>query len=1204
MKANVLKGKRIIFYVFCLSLFFSGYRLMAQSEILVNEKWDVNYGLPEDIELGASVVDNYGNLIVVGHTKSGSQHYNILVTKYSKNGQLLWENEFNYANNSKDFGTCITTNADNEIFVGGACFVAQGGQLLNFILIKYDANGNQIFATNTDGGHKIDVAFAIVLDEQGNILLTGASASMPDLSDFMTVLYDPDGVELWQKHYDYINLNDVPTAINIDSPGKFIISGLSASSVTGNGGNSPSYDEQKHDLFSIPYDYDINSATEGQGKRISSTELGFDNVVEMKQDGLGNYYLVGQEKTNGQGYNSKAMKLDPSLNIVYEKTIDFNTLDNKINSIEVNDNGKLYATGYTKNPLGNKQLLLMELDNQGNEIISKEWEIVNEPDGSVEGRKVKLDNQGNIYVTSERNRAGVKELVTTRFDQNGKKVWEMKFAPGTENKAMDVEIANESEIYVTGKTLNSTEYQYTTVKYEQLEKPLTYVYEDGKPSYVANEIIVRFDRSALNLGAIDKVGLNYGSASEFLTQETIEQMIAVQPKGFEIRNCTFIKIHKELTTAHTVSISRLGSHVEIPEAWASLRISGDFSNTTEAEVCAAFKTLHPTIKWASHNRVTVVEAAPNDPEYANNQPALHPVAGFNPNCHINVEDAWDTEMGQEFIRVGIFDTGVNWNHHDLFSGLPSGENAVIGGKNYLSSSNTPILSDPANDDNGHGTKALGIIGAIRANGLGIAGIAGGDIINGQRGVSLFPCKIGDAEGHITAANACAAIIEGACSPSGSYGFGLHVMSNSWSFAMTWPCAWEDRADLADLREAVRFANQNGVVVVASRGNEGNSEPAYPATFWDDWAVSVGASGTDGEYVDGTNGDGWWSSSFGRNVDLTAPGVKEINRTLSHTNDVGYIDFNGTSAAAPHVAGVASLILSNWNDPNPTSTNLTTEDVSNIMEFWAADRGNAGYDQLNGWGLVDATAALAGVQRPRYNVVHHGGQMTFYWADPGTPVETGFIHIHEDWDGIIDDTYYMEVYEVTQTISHTLGENEILLDAWSRTSASGPCWSAPIYYDQYVDFVDVGTNVELIAFDENSATLRGYIYHIVNDASTGEVIDRWVPIDAGTIFFSYSLYVEDVTASIGEIKDQNIGMQAYPNPANENVQILYYISQNSDVTLTLYDMNGSLVKSIYSGTQTEGTYTVNQSLSDISQGIYLLEMRTEYGIVNKKLVITD
>lgn len=171
-------------------------------------------------------------------------------------------------------------------------------------------------------------------------------------------------------------------------------------------------------------------------------------------------------------------------------------------------------------------------------------------------------------------------------------------------------------------------------------------------------------------------------------------------------------------------------------------------------------------------------------------------------------------------------------------------------------------------------------------------------------------------------------------------------------------------DSAAMRAAVDYAVSKNVVVVAASGNDGTTGvPTYPAALPN--VISVGA-------VDSTQTVTSWSNR-GSYVDVVAPGAR-IWSTCSATpftwydgtqwqanpcstnsdNDPNYEALNGTSMATPFVAGLAALVLS-------MDINLRYSDVSNIITSTATDKGAAGYDQIYGFGLINAPAAVARTQ---------------------------------------------------------------------------------------------------------------------------------------------------------------------------------------------------------------------------------------------------
>ena len=184
------------------------------------------------------------------------------------------------------------------------------------------------------------------------------------------------------------------------------------------------------------------------------------------------------------------------------------------------------------------------------------------------------------------------------------------------------------------------------------------------------------------------------------------------------------------------------------------------------------------------------------------------------------------------------------------------------------------------------------------------------------------------------------------------------------------CSWgADPSALID--EAIEYAlsygrNGLGCVVVFASGNNNIEGVRYPANSREE-IIAVGASSPCGERKSKSScdGDTMWGSNYGKELDIVAPGVLIPTTNLIGQNEassVDYIsDFWGTSAACPHVAAIAGLILS----VNP---NLTCKQVADIIESTARKIGDYHYDikegrpngkwhKEMGYGLVDAYAAV-------------------------------------------------------------------------------------------------------------------------------------------------------------------------------------------------------------------------------------------------------
>ncbi|MCD8313971.1 MAG: S8 family peptidase, partial [Bacteroidales bacterium] len=262
--------------------------------------------------------------------------------------------------------------------------------------------------------------------------------------------------------------------------------------------------------------------------------------------------------------------------------------------------------------------------------------------------------------------------------------------------------------------------------------------------------------------------------------------------------------------------------------------------------------------------------------------------------NINVEPVWENyTKGDPDVIVSVVDTGIDPTHEDLTANLiPGGEG---GSWNFFDDTST-ITSE------NHGTHVAGIIAAVPNNGLGVAGIAGGDAAEGIAGTRLLNCQSFSGSSSCSSAGFANAITYGADN-------GALISQNSWSYNYS----TETNASKGSTPEAVRTAidyfaqyagcdndgNQlpdskmKGGIVVFAAGNNG-WKYGHPASY--ETVIAVGATDSLGTRATYSNYGDW--------VDICAPGTA----VMSCYNGSSYGTLNGTSMACPMVSGVAALVI--------------------------------------------------------------------------------------------------------------------------------------------------------------------------------------------------------------------------------------------------------------------------------------------------------
>jgi len=265
---------------------------------------------------------------------------------------------------------------------------------------------------------------------------------------------------------------------------------------------------------------------------------------------------------------------------------------------------------------------------------------------------------------------------------------------------------------------------------------------------------------------------------------------------------------------------------------------------------------------------------------------------------IDAEVVHNQSKGQG-VKVAILDTGIDLDHADL---------RVAGNVSFVKRT---VNGD---DDNGHGTLVAGIVAALD-NGIGTVGVA--------PEVELYAVKVLDSKGWGT----CKAIKKGI---EWAIENDIQVINMSFGCASELP---------QEVKAALKKAYQAGIVLVAAAGNEGTVDGTEnniwsPAKYKP--VIAVGA-------IDKQDNRCSFSNT-GNTLELVAPGTKIYSTFLGG----GYANLTATSAASPHVAGVAALLIASGVTSN--------EEVRQILQSTAEDFGTSGWDSWYGYGLVNAAKA--------------------------------------------------------------------------------------------------------------------------------------------------------------------------------------------------------------------------------------------------------
>jgi subtilisin family serine protease len=430
--------------------------------------------------------------------------------------------------------------------------------------------------------------------------------------------------------------------------------------------------------------------------------------------------------------------------------------------------------------------------------------------------------------------------------------------------------------------------------------------------------------------------------------EYVDRQIAIKLKsGVQVQNVQHLLAQHKAVTIDSFDKLHWGL-IELPEG---VDIFSVISELNKNELIA---NIEPNFVYRAHFE-------PNDPYYLDgHQWALKnvgqsPPGGTN-DADIDAPEAWSITRGNSNVIIAILDSGIPMldsvlSHPDL-----NDVNKFILGPDYVDQNDTTLeYKEGVRDRCGHGTHIAGIISAQTNNQTGISGIAGD--------CKVMIIQVFDASGYGDPATFKNGVIYAVDN-------GAKIINYSGG-----------GAESAQAEDAVKYACENGVVMSISAGNSCSGSVSFPAKY--------SSYGTDLGYINGysnviavsaTDHNDLFAeySNKGPEVNVSAPGgfgdsqfcpsegiymyydSNDIYSTTPNypftiqlifdevTQNYGYLA--GTSMAAPHVAGIAGLILS-------VNSDLTPSEVRDIIQQTADDKGEPGRDDYYGYGRVNAYQAV-------------------------------------------------------------------------------------------------------------------------------------------------------------------------------------------------------------------------------------------------------
>jgi hypothetical protein len=396
-----------------------------------------------------------GHVYVCGATLNSEGNYDMILSKFTSNNALVWSVTYNGSAGGDDYAADLVIDDFGDIIITGTKSI----NAMNYdaVTIKYNSSGVlQWISTYSGSAGSLDGGVSIAHDSFNNIYICGGTYGSSGNSDFLCAKYNSTGSQQWVNTWDGENLSDAAVRLSADGSAITVIGSSQQTTV-------------KWKMATVRF-----NALSGayMASQLSGGDAnGFDKVADLAVDSNDNTYVVGSVKNQANGYDLKVIKLNPDLTINWQETYNGNQgLNDEGLSLELTASNDVVVCGYTESNNQGKDFVINKYDGiLGNLLWSR---IVDEDNGDDEATGFKLDSFGNAIICGSSFKDGNLDYCIKKLNSiNGELIWSSRWNGDANEDDVPTNIAlseGDSSVYVGGQSKDENgRFKYVLVKWRQ-----------------------------------------------------------------------------------------------------------------------------------------------------------------------------------------------------------------------------------------------------------------------------------------------------------------------------------------------------------------------------------------------------------------------------------------------------------------------------------------------------------------------------------------------------------------------------------------------------------------------------------------------------------------------------------------------------------------------------------------------------------------